>query len=44
MVVQDIKDTAIGDVQNLLSIGKKVFLEIGITNQTSKYREKYPIV
>ena len=43
MTVDEIAETAITSVKNLISINKKLFLEIGIENKTNKYPE-YPIL
>ena len=43
MTVDEIAETAITSVKNLISINKKLFLEIGIVNRTNKYPE-YPIL
>ena len=43
MTVDEIAETAITSVKNLISINKKLFLEIGIVNKTNKYPE-YPIL
>lgn len=39
MTVDEIAETAITSVKNLISINKKLFLEIGIENKTRKYPE-----
>lgn len=44
MMVKEVKDAAITDIKNIISIGKKIFLEIGISNNTGKYEEEYPIL
>jgi hypothetical protein len=43
MTVKDISTGKISDTKNLISINKKVFIEIGIVNRTMKYKE-YPIL
>ena len=43
MTVQDISTGKITDTRNLISMNKKVYVEIGITNTTNKYTE-YPIL
>ena len=44
MTIKDDKDTQIMDTKNMISIGKKVFIEIGIKNKTNKYKKQYPII
>ena len=44
MIIQDDQNAAITKNKNLISIGKKVYLEIGIKNRTLKYKKEYPIV
>ena len=44
MSITDEENAAISSVKNLISIGKKIFLEIGILNRTDKYKEAYPII
>jgi hypothetical protein len=44
MMVEDIFDAEISNVRNLISIGRKIFLEIGISNNTGRYEEEYPIL
>ena len=44
MIVKKTEDTSIEDVNNLISIGRKLYLEIGISNNTGRYEEEYPIV
>ena len=43
MVVKDVSTGRITDVNNLISINKKIYLEVGIVNKTNKYKE-YPIL
>ena len=43
MTVKDISTGHITDTKNLISINKKVYIEIGIVNKTDKYKE-YPIL
>jgi len=43
MVIIDPKDYAITKTSNLISIGKKVYLEVGISNNTNRYTD-YPII
>jgi len=38
------EEFAISSSKNLISIGRKVFLEIGIKNQTNQYKDEYPII
>ena len=44
MVIKDETESQIMNVKNFISIGKKVFIEIGIKNKTNKYVKEYPIV
>ena len=44
MTVKSVSDGAISDVNNLISINKKIFLEVGIVNKTGKYMDEYPII
>jgi hypothetical protein len=37
MTVKDVSTGKITDVKNLISINKKVYVEIGIVNRTNKY-------
>ena len=43
MTVKDVSTGKITDAKNLISINKKVYIEIGIVNKTMKYKE-YPIL
>lgn len=43
MTVKEVSDGAISDVNNIISINKKIFLEIGIVNKTNQYTN-YPII
>lgn len=43
MTIDEVIGTAITDIQNIISINKKLFLEIGVTNKTNKYLD-YPIL
>ncbi len=38
------EEFAISSSKNLISIGRKVFLEIGVKNQTNQYKDEYPII
>lgn len=44
MAVKSISDGKITDAKNLISINKKVFVEVGIENKTNKWKEEYPII
>ena len=44
MTIKDIGDTKIEDIKNLISIGRKIFLEVGISNNTGEYENEYPII
>lgn len=44
MTVKQVEDGQISDTANLISINKKVFLEVGIENKTNKFKTEYPIV
>lgn len=44
MTVKEVSDGAISDTKNIISINKKIFLEIGIKNKTGKYTKEYPII
>lgn len=44
MTVKDVSTGKITDTKNLISINKKIFLEIGITNRTGRYEKEYPII
>lgn len=44
MVMEDDTDAKIMETKNLISIGKKVFIEVGIENKTNKYQTEYPII
>ena len=44
MTMKDDQDTQIMDTKNIISIGRKVFIEVGIENKTNKYRKQYPII
>lgn len=43
ITVKEVSDGAISDVNNLISINKKIYLEIGVANRTEQYTE-YPII
>ena len=44
MTIKNIEDAKISDAKNLISIGRKIFLEIGLSNHTGLYEDEYPIV
>jgi len=43
MVVKDVSTGRITDVKNLISINKKIYIEIGVKNTTNKYKD-YDII
>ena len=43
MVVKG-EEFAITSSKNLISIGRKAFIEIGVSNNTLKYKDEYPII
>lgn len=44
MMATSLEEVAISNVKNLISIGRKIFLEIGISNNTGEYEDEYPII
>jgi hypothetical protein len=44
MTVKNLSDVEVTNTQNLISVNKKVFLEVGISNNTNKFEKEYPII